>query len=76
MTDALEDHESTVSTGDRTVTNLRFADDIDGQGGEKELAKFVELFDNVFAANAIEISAKKTKLMTNNTSGLNTVSSV
>ena len=76
MTDALEDHESTVSTGDRTVTNLRFADDIDGQGGEKELAKFVELFDNAFAANAIEISAKKTKLMTNNTSGLNTVSSV
>ena len=30
MTDALENHEGTVSTGGRTITNLRFADDIDG----------------------------------------------
>ena len=30
MTDALEDHECTVSIGGRTITNLRFADDIDG----------------------------------------------
>ena len=30
MTDALEDHEGTVSSGGRTITNLRFADDIDG----------------------------------------------
>ena len=30
MTDALEDHEGTVSTGGRTITNLRFADDLDG----------------------------------------------
>ena len=30
MTDALEDHEGTVSIGGRTITNLRFADDIDG----------------------------------------------
>ena len=29
MTDALEDHEGTVSIGGRTITNLRFADDID-----------------------------------------------
>ena len=35
-TDALEDHEDTVSTGGRTITNLRFADDIDGLAGEKE----------------------------------------
>ena len=26
----LEDHEGTVSIGGRTITNLRFADDIDG----------------------------------------------
>ena len=32
MTDALEDHEGTVSIGGRTITNLRFADDIDGLG--------------------------------------------
>ena len=30
MTDALEDHEGTVSIGGRTITNLCFADDIDG----------------------------------------------
>ena len=34
MTDALEDHEGTVSTGVRTITNLRFADGIDGLAGE------------------------------------------
>ena len=27
MTDTLEDHEGTVSTGGRTITNLHFADD-------------------------------------------------
>ena len=30
MTDAVEDHEGPVSVGGRTITNLRFADDIDG----------------------------------------------
>ena len=30
MTDAFEDHEGTVSIGGRTITSLRFADDIDG----------------------------------------------
>ena len=43
MTDALEDHEGTVSIGGRTITNLRLADDIDGLAGEEEqLAKSVE----------------------------------
>ena len=40
MTDALEDHEGGVSIGGRTTTNLRFADDIDGLAGEKELKNF------------------------------------
>ena len=30
MTDALEDHKGTVSVGGRIITNLGFADDIDG----------------------------------------------
>ena len=42
MTDALEDHEGTVSTGGRAITNLRFADDTDGLAGEEELANLVE----------------------------------
>ena len=73
MTDASEDHEGTVSIGGRTITNLRFADDIDGLAGEEEeLANLVERFDKASTAYGMEISAEKTKLMTNNTSGINT----
>ena len=36
LTDALEDHEGTVSIGGRTITNLCCADDIDGLAGEEE----------------------------------------
>ena len=73
MTNALEDHEGTVSIGGRTITNLRFADDIDGLAGEEEeLAKLVERLDKASTAYGTEISAEKTKLMTNNTSGINT----
>ena len=71
MTDVLEDHEGTVSIGGRTIENLRFADDIDGLAGE-ELANLVERLDKAATADGIEISAEKTKLMTNNTRGINT----
>ena len=71
MTDALEDHEGTVSIGGRTITNLHFADDISGLAGEEEeLAKLVERLDKASTAYGMEISAEKTKLMTNNTSGI------
>ena len=51
MTDALEDHEGTVSIGGRTITNLRFADDIDGlAGGGEELANLVEHLDKASIA--------------------------
>ena len=73
MTDALEDHEGTVSIGGRTITNLRFADGFDGLAGEvEELTNLVERLDKASTAYGIEISAEKTKLMTNNTSGINT----
>ena len=73
MTDALQDHEGTVSIEGRTITNLRFADDIDGLAGEEEeLANSVERLDKASTAYGMEISAEKTKLMTNNTSGINT----
>ena len=72
MTDALEDHEGTVSIGGRTITNLRFADDIDCLAGEEEkLAKLAERLDKASTTYCKEISAEKTKLMTNNTSGIN-----
>ena len=73
MTDALEEHEGTVSIGGGTITNLRFSDDIDGLAGqEEEPAKLVERLDKASTPYGIEISAEKTKLMTNNTSGINT----
>ena len=72
MTDALEDHEGTVSTGGRAITNLPFADDIDGLAGNEELARLDERLDKASTAYGMEISAEKTKLMTNNTSGMNT----
>ena len=73
MTDTLKDREGTVSIGGRTITNLRFADDIDGLAGEEEeLANLVECLDKASTAYGMEISAGKTKLMTNNTSGINT----
>ena len=72
MTDALEDHEGTVSIGGRTITSLRFADDIDGLAGEEEeLANLVERLNKASTACGMEISAEKTKLMTNITSGIN-----
>ena len=73
MTDALEDDEGTVSVEGRTITNLRFVDGIDGLAGEEEeLAKLVARLDKASTACGMEISAEKTKLMTNNTSGINT----
>ena len=73
MTDASEDHEGTVSIGSRTITNFRFADDIDGFAGEEEeLANLVERLDKASTAYGMEISAEKSELMTNNSSGINT----
>ncbi|CAH3169805.1 unnamed protein product [Porites lobata] len=71
MTDALEDHQGTVSIGGRTITNLLFADGIDGLAGkEEELASLVDRLDKTSAAFGLEISAEKTKLMTNNANGI------
>ena len=73
MTDTLEDHEATVSTGGRTINNLRFADDTDGLAGEEEEpANLVEHLDKASTVYGMEISAEKTKLRTNKISGINT----
>ena len=67
MADTLEDH------GGRTLTNLRFADDIDGLAEqEQELVKLVNHPEEASTAYGMQISAKKTQLMTNNTSGIST----
>ena len=49
MTEALEDHISTVSFGGRIISNLRFADDIDGlAGSEHELDELVTRIDQTY----------------------------
>ena len=51
MADALNDHEGTGSICERTITNLRFAGDIDGLAGkEEELADLVERLDKTSTA--------------------------
>ena len=61
MTDVLEDHEGTVSIEGRTITNLRFTDDIDGLAGEEEeSANLVERLDKASTAYGMEINAEKT----------------
>ena len=68
MTDILEEHHGTVSIGGRVITNLRFADDIDGLvGEEQELANLVNRLDKTSSIYGFEISAEKTKLMINST---------
>ena len=71
MADALEDHKTTVRIGGRTISNLRFSDDITGlAGSELELTNLVECLDETSTAYGMQISAEKTKLMTNNTNGI------
>ena len=61
MTEALEDHICTVSIAGRTISNLRFADDIDGlAGNEEELASLANRLDETSARYGMKISAEKT----------------
>ena len=53
--------------------SLCFADVIDGlTGEEEELANLVERLDKASTAYSMKISAEKTKLMPNNSSGIHT----
>ena len=72
MTDALGDHKGTVGIEGRKSQGLHFADDIESLAGEdEELATLVERLDKASTAYGMEISAEKTKLMTNIASGIN-----
>ena len=64
-------HDGKVSIGGRNITNLRFADDIDALAEEEqELEALVESLDKTCTRYKIEISAEKTKLMTNSANGI------
>ena len=71
MSDALEEHDGKVSIGGRNITNLRFADDIDALAEEEqELEALVTSLDKTCTRYKMEISAEKTKLMTNSANGI------
>ena len=64
MTDALEEQHGTVSIDD--LTNLRFADNIDGLAGEEqERANLVNCLDKTSSRYGMEICAEKTQHLTN-----------
>ena len=71
MSDALEEHYGKVSIGGRSITNLWFADDIAALAEEEqELEALAESLDKTCTRYKMEISAKKTKLMTNSANGI------
>ena len=71
MSDALEEHDGKVSIGGRTITNLRFADDVNVLAEEAhELKALVQSLDKTCARYTMEISAEKTKLITNSAHGI------
>ena len=68
---ALEEHDGKISIGGKNITSLRFADDIDALAEEEqELEALVESLDKTCTRYKMEISAEKTKLMSNSTNGI------
>ena len=71
MSYALEEHGRRVSIGGRNITNLEIASDIDAQAEEEqELEALVESLDKTCTRYKMEISAEKTRLMTNSANGI------
>ena len=67
MCEALDDHECSVSTAGRLITNFRFADDIVVNAeDEEEAGVLVDRLDTTNTRYKIEIGPDKTKVMINN----------
>ena len=72
MSDALED-DGKVSVGGRTITNLRFSDNIDALAEEEQelhVEVLVESLDKTCTLYKMEICAEKNKPMTNSVNGI------
>ena len=68
---ALEEHDGEVSIRGRNITNLLLADDRDALAEEEqELEALVESLDKTCTRYKMEISAEKTKVMTNSANGI------
>ena len=68
MQETLHDHHISISVSGRPIYNLRFVDDIDLMGGSNdELAN--RLVDKA-TAYGIEVTAEKSKIVTNSTNNI------
>ena len=73
MSDALKEHDGKVGIGGCNITSLPFADDTDALAEEKqEVEALNESLDKNCTIYQMEISAEKTKLMTNSANGIRT----
>ena len=72
MSNALEEHDGKFSVGGRNIINLLFASDIDALADEEQelLEALVESLNKTHTRYKMEISAGKTKLMTNSAKGI------
>ena len=69
MLETLQDHHSTISIGGRTLSNLRFADDIDLMAGSNsELQSLTNRLVDRAGACGMEVSTEKSKVMVNSSS--------
>ena len=68
MSEGLREHDGKVSIGGR---NIRFADDIDALSEEEQGREaLVKSLNKICTRYKMEISAEKTKLMTNSANGI------
>ena len=66
MSDALKEYDGKVSIGGSNITNLLFTDDTDALAEEEqEVEALNESLEKTCTRYQMEISAEKTKLMTN-----------
>ena len=66
MRETLHNFHSIISIGGRTISNLRFADDIDLMGGSNtELQELTNRLTSRAGAYGMEVSSEKSKVMTN-----------
>ena len=71
MSDPLEEHDRRISISCRYITNLEIADDIHALAEEEQkLEALVESLDKTCVSYKMEISAEKTRLMTNSANGI------
>ena len=62
------DHYTSISTGERPICNLRFADDIDLMGSSNgKLQDLINRLVDRATALRLEVSTEKSKIMTNST---------